>query len=514
MKPQIEHVPTARLIPYARNSRTHSDAQVAQIAASIREFGFTNPVLIGEEDDIIAGHGRILAARKLNLEEVPCIRLGHLSETQKRAYVIADNKLALNAGWDDELLRVELAGLEEDGFDLGLVGFTAEELEELLRCETPTATNSADADAVPEEPQKPLSTTGDIWQLGPHRVMCGDSTDAAAVAKLMDGKTALLIHADPPYGMGKEAEGVENDNLKGDALDRFQMAWWRVARSVTEPKGSAYIWGNAPELWRLWYSGGLAGSERLELQNEIVWNKGTTPGMGWADAVAYQTATERCLFLQFGNQFMGNLNADQFPEDLEPLRAYLETQAKKARITAKDVQRLCGCGMFTHWFTRSQFSLIPENHYRTLASAYPGSFCRPWAELKAEWDEAKASVSAMRDQLRSFFDNTHDAMTDAWEFPRVVGDERHGHATPKPVAMMERIMRSSLPEAGLVFEPFGGTGSTLMGAQKTGRVCFSMELSPAYVDVIVSRWQTFTGKQAVHADTGKTFEEMRAAPLT
>ena len=132
MKPQIEHVPTERLIPYARNSRTHSDAQVAQIAASIREFGFTNPVLIGEEDDIIAGHGRILAARKLNLEEVPCIRLGHLSETQKRAYVIADNKLALNAGWDEELLRVELKGLEEDGFDLGLVGFTGEEIAALL----------------------------------------------------------------------------------------------------------------------------------------------------------------------------------------------------------------------------------------------------------------------------------------------------------------------------------------------------------------------------------------------
>jgi hypothetical protein len=210
---------------------------------------------------------------------------------------------------------------------------------------------------------------------------------------------------------------------------------------------------------------------------------------------------------------MGNLNADQFPEALEPLRAYLETQAKKARITAKDVQRLCGCGMFTHWFTRSQFSLIPENHYRTLASAYPGAFSKPWEELKAEWDVAKASVSEMRDKLRSFFDNTHDAMTDVWEFPRVVGDERHGHATPKPVAMMERVMRSSLPEAGLVFEPFGGTGSTLMGAQKTGRVCFSMELSPAYVDVIISRWQTFTGTQAVHAETGKTFEEMRPASL-
>jgi DNA modification methylase len=517
MKPQIEHVPTEHLIPYARNSRTHSDAQVAQIAASIREFGFTNPVLIGQENDIIAGHGRILAARKLNLEEVPCIRLGHLSETQKRAYVIADNKLALNAGWDEELLRVELKGLEEDGFDLGLVGFTAEEMEELLRCEGPTATNSADADAVPEEPQKPVSTTGDVWQLGPHRVMCGDSTDAASVAKLMDGKTALLIHADPPYGMGKEKDGVQNDNLKGDALDRFQMAWWRVARSVTEPKGSAYIWGNASELWRLWYSGGLGNSERFELRNEIVWNKGSAPGMGWADGLQYQTASERCLFFQFGNQFLGSINKDDFPESWEPLLRSMEEQARKASLQASDVKRLCGCGMFGHWFTRSQFTLIPEKHYTALAKHYPQAFTRPWADLKADWDCVKGGgrsvVNGKFSETRSFFDNTHDAMTDVWEFPRVAGDERHGHATPKPVAMMERVMRSSLPEAGLVFEPFGGSGSTLMGAQKTGRVCFSMELSPAYVDVIVSRWQTFTGKQAVHADTGKTFEEMRAARL-
>ena len=504
---QIEPIQTEKLIPYARNSRTHSEAQIAQIAGSIREFGFTNPVLIGEQNDIIAGHGRVLAARKLGLLEVPCIRLGHLSETQKRAYVIADNKLALNAGWDEELLRVELKGLEADGFDLGLSGFSEEEIAALLSVQT--VEGNTDPDEVPEEPTQPVTVPGDVWQLGPHRVMCGDGTFADSVSKLMNGQTAQLIHADPPYGMGKEKDGVENDNLRREALDRFQMDWWALARSVATPNGSAYIWGNAPELWRLWYSGGLGASERFELENEIVWNKGSAPGMAAAATIAYQTASERCLFFKFGGQYQGAVNADDFPEDWEPLRSYLEGAANKARLKSGDVQRLCGCGMFGHWFTRSQFTLIPEKHHATLAKHYPRAFTRPWSDLKSEWDSVKSVLAGKLAETRSFFDNTHDAMTDVWEFPRVSGEERHGHATPKPVAMMERVMKTSLQRGGLVFEPFGGTGSTLMGAEKTGRVCYSMELTPAYVDVIVARWQKFTGKQAVHAETGKTFDEMK-----
>jgi hypothetical protein len=212
----------------------------------------------------------------------------------------------------------------------------------------------------------------------------------------------------------------------------------------------------------------------------------------------YPIASEHCLFFQIGDQFLGNVNVDDFPEKWETLRAYLEGQAKAAGMKSADVKRVCGCGMYGHWFTKSQFTLIPENHYQSLAKEYPDHFSRPWRELKNEWDYVNTHD-------RSYFDNGHDVMKDVWEFPRVTGAERHGHATPKPVAMMERVMKSSLPNGGLCLEPFGGSGSTLIGAEKTGRICYSMELQPKYVDVIVKRWQNFTGKTATLESTGQPF---------
>ena len=195
----IEQVKLDALIPYARNSRTHSDAQVAQIAASIKEFGFTNPVLIDETGSIIAGHGRVMASRKLALADVPCIRLSHLTAAQKRAYIIADNKLALNAGWDDEMLRLELSDLKGLDFNLDLTGFSTDEINQLL---TPEQVEGlTDEDAVPEIPVDPVTKLGDVWLLGKHRVMCGDSTSIDAVEKLMDGQKADLVFTDPPYGM-------------------------------------------------------------------------------------------------------------------------------------------------------------------------------------------------------------------------------------------------------------------------------------------------------------------------
>jgi DNA modification methylase len=499
---KLESVPVEALIPYARNSRTHSDEQVAQIAASIREFGFNNPVLVGADNDIIAGHGRVLAARKLGLEAVPCLRLDHLTEAQKRAYVIADNKLALNAGWDDELLKLELVSLRDDEvFDLALTGFSDSELEALL--EVQTIEGETDADEVPEAKLDPVSVIGDVWELGQHRLMCGDSIMFDAVQKLMAGQTAQLIHADPPYGMGKESDGVVNDNIRGEELDRFQMDWWALWRSFTDSNGSAYIWGNAPDLWRLWYRGGLADSEHMELRNQIVWDKKSIPGMKSDLMTQYPVTTEHCLFFQLGQQFRGNINTEDFPETWEPLRSYMEGEAKAAGIGAGDIKRICGVSMYGHWFTRSQFNLIPEKYYEALAAKYTGRFTRPWRELKAEWNRVKVQ------EARSYFENAHDIMRDVWEFSRVSGNERHGHATPKPIEMMERVMKSSLPKGGLCIEPFGGSGSTLIAAERTGRKCFCMEITPAYVDVIVERWQKLTGKKAVH-ESGKTFDEMKA----
>lgn len=495
---KLEVWPVARLKPYSLNARTHDLEQVEKIAASIATYGFNNPILVDSEEGIVAGHGRLAAAQSLGLETVPVIVLDHLSDTQRRAYILADNRLAELAGWDDETLVGELEALNAEGVDLEGLGWTDEELEDLMDLyqELDPEDASEDADSVPEVPEEPITKPGDVWVLGKHRVMCGDSTNVQHVQRLMAGKTAALLHADPPYGMGKQSDGVANDNLYDEKLDEFQMEWWSTFRTVIDDNASAYIWGNAPELWRLWYQGGLGSSEKLELRNQIVWDKKNIAGMASDLLTQYPVASEHCLFFQLGHQFLGNVNAADFPETWEPLRAYLEAEAKAANIDQKTLRELCGVQMYGHWFTRSQFTLIPEKHYATLQAARAGRFQRPWRQLKAEWDRVKGGPTSEIQGARSYFNNGHDSMTDVWEFSRVTGEERHGHATPKPVDMMERIMRSSLPEKGLCVEPFGGSGSTLIAAQTTKRICYTMELKPEYCDVIVKRWEQLTGKKA------------------
>lgn len=502
-------VRVADVTPYSKNARTHSDDQIDQLRSSIRQFGWTNPVLIDEDGVLIAGHGRLEAAKREGMGELPAIVVAGLTSEQRRALAIADNKLALNAGWDVDLLREELEELQADGFDLALTGFFDEEIAGLLAKPVP----EGNPDEIPQAEAEPVSQRGDVWLCGTHRVMCGDSTSVDDVAKLMNGERAALLHADPPYGMGKEADGVANDNLYDADLDRFQMKWWATFRTFLEDNANAYIWGTAPDLWRLWWRN-LADTERLELRNEIVWDKGSGQGMRSAELTMFATSTERCLYFQLGNQFLGNINTADFPETWEPLRASLETQANVAGIKSSDVKRLCGVSMYGHWFTRSQFTLVPEKHYRTFQQAYPEAFTRPWADLKREWDKVKGGPQAALQGARSYFDNTHDLMRDVWGYSIVHGAERHGHATPKPAAMMERVMKTSLPAGGLCAEPFGGSGSTLIGAERTGRRCFTMELQEVYADVIVRRWQQFTGQTATLASNGKKFDEVSRAAYT
>jgi DNA modification methylase len=478
---------------------------VAQIAGSIREFGFTNPVLIDGQNGIIAGHGRVLAAQKLGLDKVPCIRLAHLTDTQKRAYIIADNKLALNAGWDEEMLALELGELKDEDFDLSLIGFDETELGDIM---AETTEGETDPDDVPEPPVNPVTVLGDVWVMGKHRLMCGDSTEIDAMKKLMNGKQAALLHADPPYGMGKQKDGVENDNLYGEKLDEFQMEWWTTCRMQLVDNASAYIWGNAPELWRLWYVGGLSTSERLTIRNQIVWNKKSGQGMSSGDHRMFPTTTEHALFFMIGEQGFNN-NSDNYWEGWEPIRCYLNAETEKILAmgwTRKDIEtELFGCtqkgGMLGHYLGKSQWQFITEKNYNALKETAKGN------AFKREYDELKREFYG----TRAHFDNTHDNMTDVWEFGRVTGSDRHGHATPKPVEMMQRVMKSSLPPGGLCLEPFNGSGSTLMGAEKTGRHCYAMELTPAYIDITVTRWQAFTGKQAIHEASGKTFDEMKSA---
>jgi len=511
---EVRYLPIADLIPYARNSRTHSDEQVGQIAASIKEFGFTNPVLIDEEGGIIAGHGRVMAAGRLKLAEVPTITLTGLTSAQKRAYIIADNRLPLNAGWDFEMLAVELDDLRDQDFDLGLLGFSSQELNDLIGTPNPPPPPGEGGDDDPPEVETvEVSQVGDVWQLGPHRVMCGDSTSTDDVAELMGEQKADLIHADPPYGMDFDDEGVANDDLKGSELAAFQMAWYKAARPIMQDAASVYVWGWEDSLFEFYLMLRKDKQDRITKRNYIVWDKEHGQGINQADLRRFAPVTEHCLFFMLGEQTFST-NADSYWEGWEPIRSKLAAAVEAQGWKVKDLNRITGTQMGGHWITTSQWSFPTSAHYQKLidAATAPEAF-PPYGNLRLEYEQAKATADKERAAFyasRAYFDNTHDAMTDVWRFPRVTGDERHGHATPKPVPMMKRVMKSSLPEGGICFEPFGGSGSTLMGAEKTGRVCYSMELQAKYVDVIVRRWQKFTGKKATLDGDGRSFDDIAA----
>jgi DNA modification methylase len=485
-----ELVSINKLKPHPKNPR---QGDVGAIHVSIEANGFYGSVIAQKSTGhILAGNHRFLAAKHANAEQVP-VTWVDVSDEEAVRILLADNRTNDLATYNEDALAELLQDLLSDTGSIEGTGYDLESLDELVKdLSGPVEIHEDD---VPEPPVEPITKPGDLWILGEHRVLCGDSTKPEDVARLMAGATAALLHADPPYGMGKEKDGVENDNLYRDKLDAFQLMWWKAFRPHLNSNASAYIWGNALDLWRLWYKAGLCDTEKLEMRNEIVWDKKNVPGMASPDLTQYPMATERCLFFQIGNQFRGNVNADDFPKTWEPLRSYMEGEAKAAQIGSAEIKSLCGVQMYSHWFTRSQFNLIPEKHYANLQKAYVGRFSRPWRQLKAEWDKVNGPTSEIQ-SARSYFDNAHDVMRDVWEFGRVTGEERHGHATPKPVAMMERVMRSSLPIGGLCVEPFGGSGATLIAAQASGRVCYTMEITPAYCDVIVQRWESLTGKKA------------------
>jgi DNA modification methylase len=519
MPASVAHRALSDLKPYAGNARTHSAAQIAALAESIRRFGFPVPILIDSTGTIIAGHGRYAAAQQLNLQAVPVIIADHLTDAERRAYTLADNQLAAMSSWDADQLDAELRALATTTVDLSGLGF-----DDVLASLTPKAVPADQLDNIPDADDDRLadSVPGTVYHLGPHRLMCGDSTNADHVTCLCaDGaitRAAALLHADPPYGMGKEADGVENDNLYHDKLDAFQMAWWRAWRPFLTDNGSAYIWGNPADLWRLWYAadpggigsrhgfGGLSSTERLTLRNEIVWDKDSAIGRSSEDMRCYPISTERCLFFMLGEQGFGNVNKEDFWSGFEPLRSHLEEQVKAMGWTPADVKRITGVGMYGHWFSKSQWHMIPERHYAALASAAAGkAFTRPYTELRHGYDGGLKTGGHLAAKAefygtRAYFDNGHDNMMEVWRFPRVTGADRHGHATPKPVAMIARAITSSCPAGGLVLEPFGGTGTTLIAAAETGRVCRTMELSPKWCDVIRRRWTAYA--QAAGIDAG------------
>lgn len=383
----IEYKATKSLIPYINNSRTHDDSQVQQIAASIKEFGFTNPVLVDEEDGIIAGHGRLMAATLLKLDEVPTITLSGLTEAQRKAYVIADNQLALNAGWDLDSLKIEIETLNELDFDTEILGFDDDFLNGLM--EEEPGEGLTDEDVVPEAPESPVSVLGDIWQLGNHRLMCGDSTSIDAVEMLMDGQKPDLIHTDPPYGIG---------------------------------------YGGSMKL----------GTEKF----------------GW-------------------KQHSGGWDEERPPREFFDL----------ALATCKNAI-IWGGNYFSDYLRTTMGWLV--------------------------WDKGQRGFSLADGEMA--WTSFNNAMR-IKEYARAKANkEERFHATQKPLEIIEWAFeyadRHCDVKPQTVLDFFGGSGSTLIACEKTKRNCQMMELDPKYIDVIITRWQDFVGKEAVHIESGKTFAEM------
>jgi DNA modification methylase len=394
---KIQEVAVNKLIPYAKNSRTHSPEQVGQIAASIKEFGFRNPILV-DGVGIIAGHGRLMAAQKLGLDKVPTIDCSDMTESQKKAYIIADNKLALNAGWDHAMLTIEMQELEDEGFDLSLLGFDDKELNALLQPEI--IDGLTDEDAVPDVPEEPKTKLGDVYILGNHRLMCGDSTSIDDAEKLMGGLLADLVFTDPPYNVDYSGRGannlgtIKNDNMSADDFEQFCRDIFTTYSAIMKPLACIYVChpdsASAPKI-----AFEKTFAEQFKKSSTIIWMK-QSAGMGWQD---YRAQHEPILY---------------------------------------------------------------------------------------GWKEGKGSHFNAGDRTK----------TSIWKIGRDA-QSNYVHPTQKPVCLPEEAIMNSSKGSDCVVDLFGGSGSTLMACEKTGRVNRTMELDPKYCDVIVKRWEDFTGKKAV-----------------
>lgn len=407
MLQKIKSIDLDALIPYANNSRTHSDEQVTQIAASIKEFGFTNPVLVDSSNGIIAGHGRVMAAKKLGLTSVPTICLDYLTDAQRRAYVIADNKLALNSGWDEEALKAELERLQEEDFDIDLLGFDDDELASLI-AEDEGTERLTDEDEVPEAPEEPVTVYGDVWLLGRHRLMCGDSTSVDAVEKLCEGEKVDLWLTDPPYnvsyeGKTKDALTIQNDEMSNDGFRQFLRDSYIAANASMKDGAVFYIWHADSEGYNF---RGAAFDIGWQIRQCLIWVKQVMV-MGRQD---YHWKHEPCLY------------------------------------GWKD-----GAGHL--WNTDRKQTTVLE-------------FDRPFKNVE--------------------------------------------HPTMKPIELFEYQMLNNTKNNNLILDSFGGSGTTMIAAEKNSRRSRLMELDPKYCDVIIKRWQDFTGQEATNETTKKTFAETKA----
>ena len=502
MELKIEYLPIKALKPYEKNTRKHQKKDVDNIARSIEKYGMCDAIGIwGEQNIIVEGHGRMLACKQLGMTEVPCVRLDHLTDEQRREYAIAHNATAELSEWDLDILPDELADLDLGDFDFDFGIEDEQEETEIVEDED----TSTEEDEIPEveEDVEPTTKMGDVWQLGSHRLVCGDSTDAETVKKLMNGKTADCVFTDPPYGMKKESDGVLNDNLNYDDLLEFNKKWIPLTFEHLKDMGGWYCWGIDEPLMDI-YSHilkPLARRNEIVIRNYLTWAKHSAFGMKSSLMLSYPRETEKCWFVVKGANWNNN-NAEFFNYKYQPIVDYLNEQAQIVGLNSKKLRELTGVQMWSHWFTHSQFTVIPENHYKKLQEEYnkDGAFLLSHAELR----ELIGSVDDKKQPDKPYFDLTwfddgDIPLTDVWRNSITTIKEREntgGHATPKPLKICERGIVTSTKVGEIVLDLFGGSGSTLIACEQLDRTCYMMELDPKYVDVIIERWEEFTGKKA------------------
>ena len=497
---------------YTNNPR-HNDEAVEYVANSIKEFGFKVPIVIDKNNVIVAGHTRLKAAKRLNLESVPVIIADDLSDEQVKAFRLADNKVGELAQWNFDMLELELLELDGLNLDFEMSDFGFDEFKE----EEPEVVED-DFDEENETITQ-RAKLGDIWQLGNHRLICGNSTDKLTIDLLMNGQKADLVFTDPPYGMKKEAEGVLNDNLNFDKLLKFNKQWIPLTFDALKDNGSWYCWGIDEPLMDI-YSEILKpmkknkGGKCITFRNLITWDKGSGQGQLSDEFRMYPIADEKCLFVMCGEESAQSfsVNQEDYSESMDKVRLYLESEIAKLNQNDKTIANALGYKdgrTVNHWRSKSQFALPTRENYEALRE-YGKSVLKDYDFLKKDYDELKKDYDFLKkdyDELkkdfyesRAFFDNIHDNMNNVWKFKRTSGEEREqtgGHATPKPLALCERAIKSSSREGEIVLDVFGGSGSTLIACEQLNRKCYMCELDPHYCDVIINRWETLTGRGAV-----------------
>ena len=489
---EVKEININDIKPYGKNAKRHDEKQIDNVAESIKRFGFVQPCVVDKDNVLVIGHCRLLAAKKLKLKTIPCVYVDTLTAEQVKQLRLLDNKLN-ESEWDFDLLADDIGDLDFSGFDIDWGLPSDVEETEIVEDEPPEV----------DEEHEPICKLGDIWQLGRHKLICGDSTDKATVERLMDGKKADMVFTDPPYGMKKEAEGVLNDNLNYDDLLAFNKRWIPLSFEFTKENGSWYCWGIDEPLMDIYSEilKPMIKANKITFRNLITWDKGNGQGQLSADFRMYPVADEKCLFMMVGQQHLSETQ-DKWTGEFDWLLDYLTEECAKVGLKrGRAYEEFMGStNKSQHHLSKSHFGLMQEEDYKKLQTYARAkdvdAFKREYEDIKREYEDIKREYYANR----AYFDNTHDNMNNVWHFDRTSVSEREltgGHATPKPIALCSRAIKSSSREGEIVLDLFGGSGSTLIACEQLGRVCYMCEISTHYCDVIIKRWENFTGQKAV-----------------